>query len=165
MAAPATHESKPGSAARDAGGGQARRARRVTGPLAGAVLGPTVCGGCERGEWHCTSSTAGLCQRDGGWFGLGSRLFAAEDWRIAVVGPDAAVLGSRETNKNDRFPGYRSMPASEKRDSRGLSARCFGADPRENGPGTDQGGTGVRWKARNGRLACNAQRLGASEAH
>ena len=40
--------------------GQARKARRVTGPLAGAVLGPTVGGGCERGGWHGTTTTAGL---------------------------------------------------------------------------------------------------------
>lgn len=79
MAAPATHESKPGSAARDAGDGQARSARRVTGPLAGAVLGPTVCGGCERGQWHRITSTTGLFQRNGGRFGAGGGLFAAEE--------------------------------------------------------------------------------------
>ena len=72
MAAPATHESKPGSAARDAGDGQARKARRVTGPLAGAVLGPTVCSDCERGRWHRTTPTTWLFQRDGGWIGLGA---------------------------------------------------------------------------------------------
>jgi len=59
MAAPATHESKPGSTARVAGDGQARKARRVTGLLAGAVLGPTVCGGCERGRWHRTTRRRG----------------------------------------------------------------------------------------------------------
>ena len=79
MAASATHESKPGSAARDAGDGRARKARRVTGPLAGAVLGPTVCGGCERGGWHRTSRTTGLFQRDGGWFGLGGAVFVTDE--------------------------------------------------------------------------------------
>ena len=85
MAAPATRESKPGSAARDAGDGQARNARRVTGPLAGAVLGPTVCGGCERGRWHRTTPTTGLFQRDGGWFGSGGGDFAAEEGLIEGI--------------------------------------------------------------------------------
>ena len=85
MEAPATRESKPGSAARDAGDGQARNARRVTGPLAGAVLGPTVCGDCERGRWHRTTPTTGLFQRDGGWFGLGGGVFVAEEDLIADV--------------------------------------------------------------------------------
>ena len=79
IAAPATHESKPGSAARDAGDGQARNARRVTGPLAGAVRGPSVCGGCERGQWRRTTSTTGLFQRDGGRFRAGGGVFAAEE--------------------------------------------------------------------------------------
>ena len=82
MAAPATRESKPRSAARDAGDGQARNARSVTGPLAGAVLGPTVCGDCERGRWHRTTPTTGLSQRDGGWFGLGGGVFVAEEGLI-----------------------------------------------------------------------------------
>ena len=82
MATPATRESKPRSTARDAGDGQARNARRVTGPLAGAVLGPTVCGGCERGRWHRTIPTTGLFQRDGGWFGLGGGVFVAEEGLI-----------------------------------------------------------------------------------
>ena len=85
MEPPATRESKPGSAARDAGDGQARNARRVTGPLAGAVLGPTVCGGCERGRWHRTTPTTGLFQRDGGWFGLGGGVFVAEEGLIEGV--------------------------------------------------------------------------------
>lgn len=34
-----------------------------------------------------------------------------------------------------RFPGYWSMPVPGKRDPRGLSARRFGADPREIRPG------------------------------
>ena len=85
MEAPATHESKPGSTARDAGDGQARNARRVTGPLAGAVLGPTVCGGCERGKWHRTTPTTGQFQRDGGSFGLSGGGFAAEEDLIAGV--------------------------------------------------------------------------------
>ena len=85
MEAPATRESKPGSAARDAGDGQARNARSVTGPLAGAVLGPTVCGGCERGRWHRTTPTTGLFQRDGGWFGLGGGVFVAEEGLIEGV--------------------------------------------------------------------------------
>ena len=79
MAAPATRESKPGSGARGAGDGQARNARRVTGPLAGAVLGPTVCGGCERGQWHRTTPTTELFQRDGGWFEPDGGVFAAEE--------------------------------------------------------------------------------------
>ena len=91
MAAPATHESKPGSAARDVGDGHARNARRVTGPLAGAVLGPTVCGGCERGQWHRTTSTTGLFQRDGGWFRLGSGVLVTEEGLIEGV--DAGVDG------------------------------------------------------------------------
>ena len=85
MAAPATRESKPGSGVRDAGDGQARNARRVTGPLAGAVLGPTVCGGCERGRWHCKTPTTGLFQRAGGWFGLGDGVFAAEEGLIEGI--------------------------------------------------------------------------------
>ena len=91
MEAPATRESKPGSAARDAGDGQARNARSVTGPLAGAVLGPTVCGGCEGGRWHRTTPTTGLFQRDGGWFGLGGGVFVAEGGLIEGV--DAGVDG------------------------------------------------------------------------
>ena len=79
MAAPATRESKPGSGARDAGDGQARNARRVTGPLAGAVRGPTVCGGWERGQWHGTTPTAELFQRDGGWFWPSGSVFAGEE--------------------------------------------------------------------------------------
>ena len=39
--------------------GRPEKARRVTGFLAGAMLGPTVCGGCERGEWHFTKPTTG----------------------------------------------------------------------------------------------------------
>ena len=85
MEAPATRESKPGSAARDAGDGQARNARSVTGPLAGAVLGPTVCGGCEGGRWHRTTPTTGLFHRDGGWFGLGGGVFVAEEGLIEGV--------------------------------------------------------------------------------
>ena len=85
METPATHESKLGSAARAAGDGQARNARNMTGPLAGAVLGPTVCGGCERGQWHRTTPTTGLFQRDGGWFGLSGGGFAAEEDLIAGV--------------------------------------------------------------------------------
>ena len=85
MAAPATPESKPGSAARDAGGGQARNARRVTGPLAGAVLGPAVCGGRERGRWHRTTPTIGLFQRDGGWFRPGGEVFVTEEGLIEGV--------------------------------------------------------------------------------
>ena len=92
MEAPATRESKPGSAARDAGDGQARNARSVTGPLAGAVLGPTVCGSCERGRWHRTTPTTGLFQRDGGWFGLGGGVFVAEEGLIEGV--DAGVKRS-----------------------------------------------------------------------
>ena len=91
MEAPATLESKPGSAARDAGDGQARNARSVTGPLAGAVLGPTVCGGCERGRWHRTTPTTGLFQRDGGGFGLGRGVFVTEEGLIE--GADAGVDG------------------------------------------------------------------------
>ena len=85
MAAPATHESKPGSTARDAAGGQARKARRVTGRLAGAVLGPTVCGSCERGRWHRTIPTTGLFQRDGSPFELGRAVFVAEENLMAGV--------------------------------------------------------------------------------
>ena len=85
MEAPATRESKPGSTARAAGDGQARNARRVTGPLAGAVLGPTVCGGCERGRWHRTTPTTGLFQRDGGWFALGGGVFVTEEGLVEGV--------------------------------------------------------------------------------
>ena len=102
MEAPATRESKPGSAARDAGDGQARNARRVTGPLAGAVLGPTVCGGCERGGWHCITPTTGLFQRDGGWFGPDGGVFAAEEGLIAAF--DAG-----------REPSVQAVDASVKR--------------------------------------------------
>ena len=91
MEAPATRESKPRSTARDAGHGQARNARRVTGPLAGAVLGPTVCGGCERGRWHRTIPTTGLFQRDGGRFGLGGGVFVTEEG--LTEGVDAGVDG------------------------------------------------------------------------
>ena len=107
MEPPATRESKPGSAARDAGDGQARTAQRVTGPLAGAVLGPTVCGGCERGRWHRTTPTTGLFQRDGGWFGLGGGVFVAEEGLIEGV--DAG-----------REPGIQAVDAGVKR-------RDFGA--------------------------------------
>ena len=102
MAAPATRESKPGSGTRDAGDGQAHNARRVTGPLAGAVLGPTVCGGWERGRWRRTTPTTGLFQRDGGWFGPGDGVFTAEEGLIegidagrepSVQGVDAIVQG------------------------------------------------------------------------
>ena len=95
MEPPATRESKPGSAARDAGDGQAHNARRVTGPLAGAVLGPTVCGGCERGRWHRTTPTTGLFQRDGGWFGLGGGVFVAEEGLIEDVdaGREPSIQG------------------------------------------------------------------------
>ena len=48
-----------------------------------------------------------------------------------------------------RFPGYWSMQAPEKRDSRGLSARRFGPDPCENGPAGVFRVAGVRWKGRN----------------
>ena len=85
MAVPATRESNPRSAARDADDGQARNARRVTGPLAGAVLGPTVCGGCERERWHRATPTNGLFQWDGGWFGLDSGVFVAEESLVEGV--------------------------------------------------------------------------------
>ena len=93
MEPPATRESKPGSAARDAGDGQAHNARSVTGPLAGAVLGTTVCGDCERGRWHRTTPTTGLFQRNGGWFGLGGGVFVAEEGLIEGfdAGPEPSI--------------------------------------------------------------------------
>ena len=55
------------------------------------MLGPTVCGGCERGRWHRTTPTTGLFQKDGGWFGLGGGVFVAEEGLIE--GADAGVDG------------------------------------------------------------------------
>ena len=49
------------------------------------MLGPTVCGDCERGRWHRTTQTTGLFQRDGGWFGLRGGVFAAEEGLIEGV--------------------------------------------------------------------------------
>lgn len=56
-----------------------------------------------------------------------------------------AVLLSGQAQCSDRgkrteaagFPGCWGMPAPEKRNSRGVSAHLFGADPRQNGPGSD----------------------------
>ena len=129
MEPPATRESKPGSAARDAGDGQAHNARRVTGPLAGAVLGPTVCGDCERGRWHRTTPTTGLFQRDGGWFGLGGGVFVTEEGLIAGV-----HVG--------RKPSIQTVNASGQEGEQGDASALCGAEVSASGKTTGAGDAG-----------------------
>ena len=151
MAAPATRESKPGSAVRDAGDGQVRNARRVTGPLAGAVLGPTVCGGCERGRWRRTTPTTGLFQRYRGWYGPGGGVFAAEEGLKEGVDPivqsvppggEGCDIGARVLAELDqvRTEVARSRPRQPRGDVRGCRTLSSHQRPATSRPAGSKSG-------------------------
>jgi hypothetical protein len=95
---------------------QAAGSLRLSGHLAGAVLWPTVYGGCERGQWHRTTPTTGLFQRDGGSFGQSGGVYAIDKGLIEGVERELTE-SMRELNASVRELNWPSMP-SMRRDRR-----------------------------------------------
>ena len=127
MAAPATHESKPGSTARDAAGG--------AGPQGTAR--DRSPGGCRARANRLRRSrartmaphnpTTGLFQGDGGWFRAGAEDSLTEE--VLIKGGDAGVDG---VNPARPF-GWRSMAPvrRDKRENRTYQPLVFRGDLRE----------------------------------